>query len=270
MIKENTLGGLVYFVYNEEYKTSGRNAVLMIHGHGGDHQGLEEIAKQLKTVVVVPDLPGFGASEEIAVHTVEAYVEKLNELMDALGYGSYDVIGHSFGAALALLLAVTYKKTKRMLLVNSAPQLSMPLKNLSLGVHRAIARLPEKYKHGLVHADWYSAAGFFVASGKRYSPEKMKSYVVGQRTMNYSFKTWSESMESIYSLDQSELAKKCAIPVVLLHGDKDLLVPAKSIIALHSKFPSAILIRTPKAGHFMPIENADEVVSRALSLFKQN
>lgn len=267
MSSKNQLGGMVYFVYNEELKNNGRNPVLMIHGHGGDHQGLEEIAKQLNTIVIIPDLPGFGESKEITEHTIEAYTEDLNTLMNDLGLERYDIIGHSFGAALALLLATKYKKARRLLLINPAPQISFYLKNLLLTLYKAIEKLPEEYKHRLVHADWYNTAGFLIASGSRYSQQKMKIYVANQKKINYSFRAWAECMESIYSFDQIALAKKCNVPVVMMHGDRDMLVSAKSTILLHKEFSDAELVRVPEAGHFIPIENADKAVEQALRLF---
>ena len=57
--------------------------LIFIHGYRGNHHGLEAIAGALPDFnIVIPDLPGFGASAPFAgEHSVEAYVGWLNALV---------------------------------------------------------------------------------------------------------------------------------------------------------------------------------------------
>ena len=62
--------------------------VVFLHGLRGDHHGLEPITAHLDTLrVVVPDLPGFGASPPLPddAHDVTGYTAWAAELLDAIG-----------------------------------------------------------------------------------------------------------------------------------------------------------------------------------------
>jgi pimeloyl-ACP methyl ester carboxylesterase len=56
--------------------------------------------------VIVPDLPGFGASEhDVADYSIRAHARYVLELLDALGVERADVVGFSMGGGVALSLA---------------------------------------------------------------------------------------------------------------------------------------------------------------------
>src|SRR4051812_22955051 len=118
--------GTAYFTYNPKTLKNDSVPLVMIHGHGGDHEGLSALAQQLKTMVIVPDLPGFGESKELEVpHTIENYVQHLKELVDELGYLQYIVMGHSLGTAIALTLSATDSRVQKLILLNPIPEFTV-------------------------------------------------------------------------------------------------------------------------------------------------
>src|SRR5918994_4476982 len=76
--------------------------VVFLHGLRGDHHGLEPIVAHLEGVrVVVPDLPGFGASPPLPSdrHDVAGYAAWTRDLLTALAPdGDAVLAGHSFGS----------------------------------------------------------------------------------------------------------------------------------------------------------------------------
>ncbi len=81
--------------------------VLALHGLTGHGRRWEQLAtEQLPQVsLVAPDLLGHGRSSGDAPWTIEANVAALTHLVDAEGGQPVLVVGHSFGAAIALALA---------------------------------------------------------------------------------------------------------------------------------------------------------------------
>ena len=75
--------------------------VLMLHGVRGDHHGLELPAAFLpNSRVVIPDLPGFGASPPMRSgdHSVLGYARWARELLEVYSRsGGVVLVGHSFG-----------------------------------------------------------------------------------------------------------------------------------------------------------------------------
>lgn len=86
----------------------GASPVLMIHGWGGTGRYLHPTAAALaETVrVIVPDLPGTGRSQPVrTAQNMYDQVSALEDLLDHLDLTEVQVIGHSMGGAMALLLA---------------------------------------------------------------------------------------------------------------------------------------------------------------------
>lgn len=83
-------------------------AVVLLHGVGRDHTQWSPLASSLarNRRVVALDLPGFGASEPIrgAVRW-EELAETVVDLLAVLDLGRVTLIGHSMGAAIAIVAA---------------------------------------------------------------------------------------------------------------------------------------------------------------------
>jgi pimeloyl-ACP methyl ester carboxylesterase len=238
----------------------------MIHGHGGDHVGLGALARRLKATIIIPDLPGFGESKELTVsHSIENYVSHLTFLMDSLDYPQYFVLGHSLGSAIALTLAKSDTRVKRLVLLNPIPEFTVYIQRLIKTVNGVGSRMPQRVATALVNAQLYNLATFLLSSRKRTDRAYVMKYLKAQNTAKYSFKTWSESGESIFYFDHMKIAGFITIPALVMHGDKDSLTTLASIEhfvkALHAQ-----LVRVPGAGHFLPLENDDEA-AKAVQLF---
>lgn len=112
------------WVYVEGGKQGGPPLVLL-HGFGGTYADWLLTARYLTTNfhVVIPDLPGWGASTRIphADYGYAAQVQRLHGFVEALRLGEIALAGHSMGGAIAGLYAARYPKdVAALVLVDSA------------------------------------------------------------------------------------------------------------------------------------------------------
>ena len=91
--------------------------VVLCHGGPGIYDYLGPVAAMIEDVATVHryDQRGCGRSEVVGPYDVAAFVDDLDALRAYWGYEAWMVIGHSWGAPLALLYAIQYpKRTARL------------------------------------------------------------------------------------------------------------------------------------------------------------
>lgn len=101
--------------------------VLLIHGSGPGVSAwanwrlvMPELARSRR--VIAPDMVGFGLTDGPAAmrYTMDAWVRQALDLLDALDIERADVVGNSFGGALALALAIRApQRVRRLVLMGS-------------------------------------------------------------------------------------------------------------------------------------------------------
>lgn len=95
-------------IFYERYGT-GDQPVLLLHGWGGNGKIMSNLRRILVShgkTVIVPDLMGFGQSGLPQIDMdLSDYVYSIVGLLAFLGIDKCDVIGHSFGGRIAILLA---------------------------------------------------------------------------------------------------------------------------------------------------------------------
>ncbi len=108
--------------------------LLMIHGSGPGVSAwanwrlvMPELARQAR--VIAPDMVGFGFTERPAGqhYTMDAWVEQAVGLLDALGIEQADLVGNSFGGALAVALTIRHPQRVRRLVLMGAVGVPFPI-----------------------------------------------------------------------------------------------------------------------------------------------
>ena len=159
-VREHTLvvGGAAtrYWEYGDANATQ---SIVMIHGFRGDHHGLEPIVAELgdDVRVIIPDLPGFGASDALpGISDIGAYQRWLGEFFAAVGESASTshagvpvILGHSFGsivvaAALAEGLAAPHAIFINPIAANALQGPNAFMTRLAVLYYKAAAALPEK------------------------------------------------------------------------------------------------------------------------------
>jgi 3-oxoadipate enol-lactonase len=102
-----------------ESKGSGPDAIVFLHGIGGDAQSfapqLDALSRTRRAVAW--NMPGYGGSEPAASLSFAALADALEELLDRLNIARADLFGHSIGGMVALEFAATRPDRVRSLIL---------------------------------------------------------------------------------------------------------------------------------------------------------
>jgi pimeloyl-ACP methyl ester carboxylesterase len=95
--------------------------LLLVHGFGGAAWNFSELAPLLPgRRLIIPDLPGHGASSPLPAPTLTGFADVLAEILDR----PVDVLGHSLGGVVALHLAERHPQLVRSLVLAAAAGIS--------------------------------------------------------------------------------------------------------------------------------------------------
>lgn len=95
--------------------------VVLCHGGPGIYDYLDPVAAMIEDLATVYryDQRGCGRSEQREPYDIATFVEDLDALRAYWGHEAWTVIGHSWGATLALLYAVRYpERTERLVYIS--------------------------------------------------------------------------------------------------------------------------------------------------------
>ncbi|MEP1964772.1 alpha/beta fold hydrolase [Tateyamaria sp.] len=252
---------------------SGPLPVLAIHcslGHSGAWRGIGTALNDLATLHAF-DLPGHGKSSnwdgQGDLHDVAT--DMALAVLDTLGPDPVDVLGHSFGAMIALRLAVQYPHRVRRLTLFEPVFFAAAMAD-DPDFAPAYARANAEFETVLEAGDLTAAASVFNAAwgdGTPWHaiPEATRTYM----TDRIGFIRASAPFivqDCVGLLGPNQLAK-VQMPVLLLRGTTTNGTEAiNNAIAL--RLPNATQMTLPEMGHMGPITHPDAVaipVGRFLS-----
>jgi pimeloyl-ACP methyl ester carboxylesterase len=116
--------------------------LLLLHGIGTTHADFAALRPALDAEydVLAPDLPGHGSSAPLSVRpTVAAFADAVEADLDTLGLGQVHVLGSSFGARLALELAI--RGRARSVVAIAPSGLGLPPERVYQGAAMGTARV---------------------------------------------------------------------------------------------------------------------------------
>jgi pimeloyl-ACP methyl ester carboxylesterase len=247
--------------------------LLLVHGLLGHSFSWRHTLLALAPLadVYAVDLPGSGLSDPPPNRdsSLRASAHRLLRFMDALNLSSCDVLGTSYGGALAMMLAaLASDRVRRLLLVAPvnpwsahgkflAPFLSDPL--LSPFVLRLLPRFD------LLHEFYFRR---LFGDTRRIPPGTLDGYMRplirrGGLTNTISvLRTWNHDLDEL----QSILPRLPQAPTLLLWGTWDAAVNPASAQELKKFFRNCRSITMEGIGH-LPYEEAPEEFNRAISEF---
>lgn len=237
--------------------------VLLIHGSG---PGVSSWANWNKVMpklserrrVLAPDMLGFGYTERPAdmKFSMDIWAEQAVDFIDALKLEKVDVVGNSFGGALALALAINYPQKIRKVVLMGSMGVNFPITKgldsvwgyepspegmfelLSLFVYnKAIAtkELAQMRYEGSIQPGFQESFSAMFPAPRQNSVEAMAKYE-----------------DKISSIDK---------PVLVIHGRDDQVIPLEAGYKIFSMLDDAQLHVFGHCGHWTQIEQADKFVS---------
>jgi len=242
--------------------------LLFIHGYRGNHHGLEAIAGALPDFnVIIPDLPGFGQSEEFSSdHSILSYADWLVNLIKNLKLNSPIVLGHSFGTIVTAAAVAAKADVSRVILVNpvSAPALKGPralLTWLTQAVHWFTQVLPEPVGNYLLRSRLFVRSMSVIMAKTRDS--ELRAWIHAQHDTNFnnytSRRVALEGYRASISNCVSDYAHLIWQPTLLIAGDKDDITSVSEQVRVTKEFGNAELVVLTGVGHLTHYERPGEV-----------
>ncbi|WP_449283506.1 alpha/beta fold hydrolase [Leucobacter sp.] len=258
-----------------QYGDPDGSALILVHGFRGDHHGLEGLARGLAetlpgTRMIVPDLPGFGATPAIPgrEHDIELYGEWLRAFAAEAAPGGFAVLGHSFGSLVVGAAIAGGLEPSRLILVNpiSSPALQGPqalMSRLAIGYYRAAELLPERPARGLLGNPAIVRVMSEVMA-KTGDPE-LRSWIHGQHAAYFSTfsdpSTLLQAFRASVSHTVPEFASAFTMPTLLIAGERDDITPLRQQLELHHRVPGSRLRIIPGTGHLVHYEAVPDAVA---------
>lgn len=269
----------------------GAEPILFLHGFPESHRTwryqLANLALDFR--VVAPDQRGFGGSDKpegVEEYETSKPVADLIALADALGIGSFTLVGHDWGGAAAWLAALKHPDRVKRLVVVNAPHPLIFQRSLiddeaqrtasqyirafrtpgfetaieamgwetffekSFGAHVDLKLVPEEEREAYIH-DW-SQSGAMAAMLNWYRASSIEVPEMGEKAR---LPVWTHAP-----------FPKLKMPVLVVWGLRDKALLPVQLKGLQDLVEDLRIVAEPEAGHFIPWERP-EVVTQAIRDF---
>jgi len=271
MDSHRTAHDTAYWTYNDNPKLP---VIIMVHGFRGTHHGLDLIARQLNDYrVIVPDIPGFGATKPLAdKHSLENYVAWLNEFITDLNLSKPPILlGHSFGSIITSSFAAEYPRSiEKLILVNpiGAPALKGPkaiMTRLALVYYWLGRKLPEPLATKLLSAK--PIIMIMSITMAKTNDKNVRKFIHNQHLKHFSTfanrRVVAEAFKTSVSHTVRDVARGITISTLMIAGDRDDITTLAKQHELVKLFPNARMEVLKDVGHLThyekPVEVADVI-----------
>lgn len=248
-------------------------ALLLVHGIGNNARTWAGVIGRLAAThtVIAPDLLGHGDSDKPrGDYSIAGYANGMRDLLSVLDVEQVTVVGHSLGGGVALQFAYQFpERCQRLVLVGSGglgSELSATLRAATLpgaelvltglaglagasGVLRAWLRGVEDIGR---LAGWKQARDLAEAGEALLALRDVEARRAFLRTLRSVVDTRGQA---VTALDRLYLAN--AIPMLVVWGSRDPIVPISHADAVRALVPTARFEVFEGAGHFPHLERPD-------------
>lgn len=229
--------------------------VLLLHGWGCSAQMMDSAAKTLSKSMraVAVDFPGHGrmgkASPPPRPWGVADYMEMTAEIIRRLDLAPCDIVAHSFGGRVAILLASTYPELVGRMVLTGAAGVKKPASG------KATAR-QQVYKtlRGAMNAmERTHLFGSLPGKGREALIQKFGS--PDYRALTPEMR---QTFNKVIALDLTDRLESVKAPTLLFWGEDDTETPLWMGRVMEEKIPDAGLVVESGTGHFAYLERAEK------------
>ncbi|MEE2032778.1 alpha/beta fold hydrolase [Rhodococcus chondri] len=254
--------------YRRAFRMGGSGpALLLIHGIGDNSSTWQDVMPHLteKYTVIAPDLLGHGRSDKPrADYSVAAYANGMRDLLSVLGIDKVTVLGHSLGGGVAMQFAYQFPHmVDRLVLVSSGgvtkdvhPVLrfaSMPLFSEALKLLRLPGAMPAVRIAGNVLGQLHGSP---LRPGALLQDTSDLVRILSELPDPTAYEAYLRTLRAVVDwrgqvvtmLDRCYLTEN--LPVQLIWGDRDSVIPLGHAYLAHSAMPGSRLEVFRGAGHF--------------------
>ena len=262
--------------------------VLLLHGYPQTHVCWHHVAPALaeEFTVVVPDLRGYGdsscptAGDEHVGYTKRAMAADMVAVMEALGFESFNVIGHDRGARVTYRMALDRPEAvTRMMSLDVVPTLDMwegTDKTRAIGAfHWPFLAQPAPLPEKMIGADPEFFAAWLMRSwaapGFEFHPDAMSEYLrcfAKSDVIRATCADYRAGATIDHELDQRDLdsGRRISCPVHFLWGgDRSLGGPQGGAdpLSVWRRWADKVSGDAVNCGHFLPEEAPARVIAAA-------
>lgn len=255
--------------------------VLMLHGYPQTHAMWHKVAPALARdyTVVCADLRGYGDSSkprglpDHSNYSKRAMAADMVEVMQALGFARFHVVGHDRGARVGHRLARDHgARVASLTVMDISPTLTMyerTNKDFATAYWHWFfliqpAPLPERLLAGHVPDYILARLGRGRAGLRPFSPAARREYVRcfrDPRAIHASCEDYRAAATIDLAHDRADLRRKIRMPVLVLWGKHGVIEKMFDPLADWRAVATDVRGRALDCGHFLPEEKPREVLA---------
>lgn len=226
-------------ILNYEQIGVGDKNLVILHGWGCSLNEWVSIAQKIKGYkITLLDLPGFGFSEEPRKSMdIFEYTKVFSKFLNKVNINKCVIIGHSFGGRIGTIFASNNSNiTEKLILVDAG---GIEIKSIKTKILILLSKLLKPFKI------------FF--------PKKIRK-TLGSSDYKNASKILRESFVKIINQDLRYLFPDIKIPVVVIWGSNDRILPVWYVKIYHSLIDNVNIRIVWEASHFPHISKPEEFI----------
>ncbi len=263
------------------YKEYGSDepAILLLHGFGASSFSWREVIQPLSSQgrVVAYDRPAFGLTSRPmsgdwqgeSPYSLTFQADLIPVLMDQLGIQKAILVGNSAGGTVALASALKYPdRFSGLVLVDAAIYTGGGRGNLNW-----LYQLPQVNRLGpLFVRSLAGEQGTQIITQAWHDPSKITPEIIAGYRKPLQVENWDRALWEFTKASRSggveQRLSELKMPVLVVTGDNDRIVPTSQSIRLAQEIPGADLEVFPACGH-VPQEECPQAFLAAVNRFIQ-
>jgi pimeloyl-ACP methyl ester carboxylesterase len=243
--------------YWEKYRARG-SVVIFLHGFPGSHRGLLELADTFSDCrLIVPDLPGCGASAALPTnHSLKNYTEWLNDFLTELAVKDIIIVGHSFGARVAMQYSIDHPaKIKKLVLITPVMKVDSFVGRLAAFNYKLGGMLPSSLQEAWGNNRVYRGIGHaIIYKSASRARRKQLIDIDTEDAKHIEGSVIVQMFDDFYKHPSIGGHKKINTKTLLIASDKDEVATLDSVEKLYQRFTNAEIKVMKDSGHLVILE----------------
>ena len=238
--------------------------LVLLHGwamHSDIWDGVrDQLARHFRLHLV--DLPGHGGSASCETATLQCMVEKVTEVLP----DDCTVCGWSLGGQVSVELALQLpQRVKKLMLVSTTPCF-IKRKDWRWGMEEEMLQLFMKN----LNRDYVTTLDRFLSLQVKGSIdttavlEKLRASFSHDRKLNET--SLQAGLQILLTTDLRNKIEKISQPVVLMHGENDIITHPSAARWMHQQLPSSELVMVPSCGHAPFLSHPDKFITKLIQM----
>ncbi|HEY5197876.1 MAG TPA: alpha/beta hydrolase [Solirubrobacteraceae bacterium] len=265
----------------QSYRIAGSGPVLLLlHGIAGTAEAwipsMPLLARRF--TVIAPDLPGHGSSDKApGDYSLGALANSIRDLLVGLGHTRATIVGHSLGGGVAMQFAYQYPERCERLVLVASGGLGRSVNGLlraaalpGAGLVLSVAAPPIVAVGGLI-GSLAGRVGLRPAPDVREVSRGFATLVDGQTRSAFIDTLRSVVSPSGQRVDATnKLYLAAGMPVLIVWGAKDPIIPANHGRRAHSLIPNSTYVEFAQAGHTPHVDDPHRFADAVLDFAAEN